>query len=159
VGLFGLLAGAIFASEIVLEYALLPKDNTGWGLIEYGIVLFLYFLCGLFVSYLHNSVKHGAIASIASAMLGSIIWLLFVLSVFYIFRGTARQELVFKAEGNFEDFAISGMTDFNTFIMEDFLGAAFFHLLLFPIFAAILGTVGSLLGKGLSHLRKQRYDS
>jgi hypothetical protein len=28
--LFGLLAGAVFAGEILLEYILLPQDNSGW---------------------------------------------------------------------------------------------------------------------------------
>jgi hypothetical protein len=87
-------------------------------------------------------------------MLSSVIWLIFVLLTFYLFRGTMRQELVFKAEGNFEDFARSGMKDFNTFVMEDFLGAGFFHLLLSPLFAAIFGGIGSMLGKGIVLLRK-----
>jgi len=38
---FGLLAGFIFAGEILLEYVLLPKDNTNWGLIEFGSVFAL----------------------------------------------------------------------------------------------------------------------
>jgi len=48
----------------------------------------------------------------------------------YAFRGSPRQVLVLRAEGNYEDFARSGMSDFNVFIMEDFMGATFFHLLL-----------------------------
>ncbi len=150
---FGLLAGATFAGEILLEYAVLPTDNTSWGAIEYGSVLTLFFLCGLLVSYQYKSIKSGVISSIMSAMLGSLVWLVFVLLFFYLFRGTARQELVFRAEGNYIDFANSGMADFNTFIMEDFFGAVFFHLLLSPLLAAILGTLGSLLGKGISHLK------
>lgn len=151
---FGLLAGTIFAGEILLEYAILPKDNTSWGTVAYSSVFALYFLSGLFVSYRYKSIKHGILSAIVSAMLSSIIWLIFTLIIFYIFRGTARQEFVFRAEGNFEDFAKSGMKDFNTFIMEDFFGAGFFHLLLSPLFATILGTISGLLGKGVVQLRK-----
>jgi hypothetical protein len=151
---FGLIAGIIFAGEILLEYWILPKDNTSWGLIEFSSVFALYFLSGLFVSYRYKGIKHGILAAIVSAMLSSIIWLIFTLITFYIFRGTARQEFVFRAEGNFEDFARSGMKDFNTFIMEDFLGAGFFHLLLSPLLATILGTISSMLGKGIVQLRK-----
>ena len=152
---FGLLAGLIFAGEIVLEYAILPKDNPIWGIIEFGSVFALYFLSGLFVSYRYKSIKHGILAAIVSAMLSSIIWLLCTLITFYVFRGTARQEVIFRAEGNFEDFARSGMKDFNVFVMEDLFGAGFYHLLLSPILATILGTMSSLFGKGIAQLRKQ----
>jgi hypothetical protein len=150
----GLLAGIIFAGEILLEYALLPSDNTRWGLLEFGGVFALYFLSGFWVAYRHKSIKAGNLAAIMTAMLSSVIWLIFLLLTFYLFRGTSRQEVVFAAEGTFADFAASGMSDFNTFVMEDLLGAGFFHLLLAPFLAAILGTIGSVLGKGMIRLRK-----
>ena len=90
-----------------------------------------------------------------TAMIASLIWLIAVLTVFYIFRGSPQQTQVFRAEGNYEDFAQSGMSDFNTFIMEDFLGAAFFHLLLGPLVAAILGIIGGLFGKVFAMLQNR----
>ena len=39
---------------------------------------------------------------------------------------------------NLADFAASGMKDFNVFIMEDFLGAVFFHSLIVPLAAALV---------------------
>ena len=149
VGVFGLLAGAVFAGEILLEYVLLPKDNTGSGVIEFGSVLALFFISGLVAAYRSKRMRVGVLASLGTAMLSSLIWLIFILLTFYGFRGTARQGLVFMAEGDYADFARSGMKDFNTFVMEDFLGAGFFHLLLAPLFAAILGWIGALLGKGM----------
>jgi hypothetical protein len=154
VAVFGLLAGIIFAGEILLEYALLPADNTNWGLIEFGGVFAIYFSAGVWAAYQSRNIKQGTLAAILSAMFSSVIWLIFVLVIFYLFRGTMRQELVFTAEGDFEDFARSGMKDFNTFVMEDFLGAGFFHLILSPLFAAILEGIGSMLGKGIVQLRK-----
>ncbi|MEI6290691.1 MAG: hypothetical protein WCP19_09685 [Chloroflexota bacterium] len=153
-GFFGLLSGTIFATEILLEYAVLPKDNTSWGIIEFSCVFTLYFLSSLAASYRLNSIKNGIRSSILSAMLSSIIWMIFVLVTFYIFKGTTRQELVFKAEGNYQDFSLSGMTDFNSFITEDFFGAVFFHLLLSPLIASILGTAGGWIGITLAKLRK-----
>jgi hypothetical protein len=152
----GLLAGLIFAGEILLEYALLPSDNTRWGLIEFGTVFVIYFLAGLWAAYQTRSIKFGTLAAVLTAMLSSVIWLLCLLLTFYLFRGTPRQELVLKAEGSFEDFARSGMSDFSTFIMEDQLGAGFFHLLLAPLIAAILGAIAGVLGKGLAQLRTHR---
>jgi hypothetical protein len=46
------------------------------------------------------------------------------------------------------------MSDFNAFIMEDFLGATFFHLLLGPLLASLLGLLGGLTGKGIRWLRR-----
>lgn len=155
-GLFGLVGGTIFAGEILLEYALLPQDNTNWGIIEFGGVFAIYFFSGLVIAYQQRSIRVGVLAGPVSAMFSSIIWLIFVFTTFYLFRGTARQAAVFTAEGNYADFAHSGMTDFNAFIMEDFLGAAFFHLLLAPCVAAILGIIGGTLGKGIVQFKKQQ---
>ena len=155
VGVFGLLAGAIFAGEILLEYAILPKSNTSWGVIEFGGVFAVYFLSSVVVAYRRKGIRYGILAAVVNSMLSSVVWLIFMLLMFYVFRDTTRQELVFTAEGNFEDFARSGMSDFNTFVMEDFLGAGFFHLLLGPIIATILGTIGGLLGKGIARIKKQ----
>ena len=150
-GQFGLLAGAIFATEIILEYVLLPSDNSSWGLIEYALVFAVIFGVGVALAYRCKGIRYGIQGSVVSGMLASVIWLIFVLLVFYIFRGSARQALVFAAEGNYADFASSGMQDFNAFIMEDFFGGGFFHLVLFPILVAILGTLAGLVGKGLAH--------
>jgi len=152
-GRFGLIAGIIFLGEILIEYIILPKNNTNWGLIEFGSVFFLYFLSSLWVSYQSARLRSGIVTAILSAMLSALIWLITMLVMFYLFQGTDRQVEVFRAEGTYEDFARSGMTDFNTFIMEDLLGAGFFHLLLGPILASILGAIGGLLGRGIAKIR------
>jgi hypothetical protein len=149
-GVFGLLAGAIFAGEILLEYAILPTDNTGWGVIEFGGAFALYFFSSLIAAYRCKDIRCGILTAVVSAMLSSVIWLLFILLTFYLFRGTTRQEHVFLVEGNYADFARSGMRIFSAFVMEDFLGAGFFHLLLGPILAAILGSIGGLSGLGIA---------
>ena len=152
-GIFGLLAGTIFGLEILLEYIILPKDNTSWGLIEFGSVFGLYWLSSLVVAYRRKNVRDGILTAGMSAMLSSLIWLIILFVTFYIFRGSARQEQVFLAEGNYQDFAQSGMTDFNAFVMEDFLGAACFHLVLGPAIAVILGIVGGFLGLWISRIK------
>ena len=151
--IIGLLAGIIFTGEIAWEYIALPSNNTSAGPIEFGIVFALYFLSALIVTYRTGQLRQGILTAICGAMIGSLIWLIAVLAIFYIFRGSSQQTQVFRAEGNFEDFARSGMSDFNTFIIEDFMGAGFFHLLLGPIIATILGTAGGLIGKGLARFR------
>ena len=149
----GLLAGAVFVGEVILEYIILPTDNTQLGLAEFGLVFAIYFIAGVYVAYKRCPFRLSVLATTSSAIIGSLIWFIAILACFYLFFGTDRQSRVFRAEGNYEDFRRSGMTDFPTFIMEDFLGAGFFHLLLGPMIAAILATAGSLVGRGLARLR------
>jgi len=152
---FGLLAGAVFAIEVLLEYVLLPTDNTLFGLVEFGLVFCLYFAAALVVALRTGSLKNALLSSVASAFIASLLWVIVVLMVFYIFRGSAQQALVLRAEGDYEDFARSGLSDFNAFIMEDFMGATFYHLLLGPLVAAVLGFLGGLLGKASAALIKK----
>jgi hypothetical protein len=79
VAVLGLLAGIIFVGEILLEYALLPADNTSWGLIEIGAVFAIYFLAGVWAAYQSRNIKQGTLAAILSAMFSSVIWLIVVL--------------------------------------------------------------------------------
>jgi len=152
--LFGLLAGGIFVAEILLEYWLLPADNTTMGLVEYGLVLALFLAAGLWVAYQTKSWRSGLLAALWSAVVAGMIWYITVLLVFYLFNGTPQQVQVFQAEGNYADFARSGLADFNAFVMEDFMGAGFFHSLLLPLMAAIFGSVGAAIGKALARPRK-----
>jgi len=153
--LFGLIAGAVFAAEIILEYILLPKDNSRYGMVEFGTVLTLYAVAGFVAGRRLKSVKSAVLTSVGSAFIASLIWVIVVLLVFYAFRGSPRQGLVLRAEGDYEDFARSGMSNFDAFIMEDFMGATFFHLLLGLIVAAILGAVGGVLGKLVARVQRR----
>jgi hypothetical protein len=138
-------AGFVFVFEVVLEYIFLPADNTRMGFVEFGLVFLIWALAGAFAANRHQSVWAGTIAATATAMISSLIWFIAVLTTFYCFYGSPRQELVFRAEGNYDDFARSGMADFHTFVMEDFFGAGFYHLLLGPLIAAVLGAVAGCI--------------
>jgi hypothetical protein len=142
----GLLAGGIFLGETALEYYLLPADNTLLGQLEYGGAFLLFFIAGAVGARQSARCRVGVVAAAGSALLASLIWVIVVLGFFYTFRGTPQQGQVFLAEGNFTDFAASGMKSFGVWIMEDFLGAVFFHSLLAPLAAAVVGALGSLLG-------------
>lgn len=150
----GLLAGIVFAGEILLEYLLLPADNTLFGLVEFGLVFLIYAGASGWLTARGNRLRAGVLGAVATAMISSLIWCIALFVVFYLFTGTARQVAVFRAEGNYDDFQRSGMGDFNAFIMEDFLGATFFHLLLGPLLAAALGAIGGLIGMVLGRLRR-----
>ena len=152
--LFGLIAGFIYAGEIILEYILLPTDNTNYGYVEYGSLLFVWLLSSLIAAYASKSLRQGILTAVTSAMIASLLWDVVLLIVLYAFHATPQQASVWQAEGEYQDFARSGLKDFYTFTVEDMMGATFYHLLLGPIVAVILGVVGGLLGKLFARTRK-----
>jgi hypothetical protein len=144
---FGLLAGAVYAGEIVLEYVTLPADNSPYALVEFGAIFLLYFAAGLTAARRTGRARDGIWAAVTAALISTLIWYIVLLAATFAMRGTFQQAAVMRAEGNLEDFARSGMTDFPAWFMQDLLGAGFFHLLLGPIVAAVLGGAGALAGK------------
>jgi hypothetical protein len=155
-GRFALAAGAVYAAEIVLEYALLPKDNTPWGVVEFCLVFLVIAAAGATAAWRGRRLRTGLVAGVWTAMGASLIWYVVLLAVFYAFRGTPQQSQVLHAEGNFEDFRRSGLADMDVFVMGDMLGAGFYHLLLSPIFGVILGGVGGLAGLAARRLYRAR---
>ncbi|MEI6407808.1 MAG: hypothetical protein WCR52_00360 [Bacteroidota bacterium] len=155
---FGSIIGFVFAAEILLEYRWLPDSalNTRMGYFEFGTAFFLYLCAGFWSAFKTRRFLSALLTPLWSAAFASLIWLCVVLLVFYMFHGTERQTAVLQAEGDFEDFKQSGMTDFNAFILQDFWGAGFFHLLLGPVIAGILGSLGAGLSLLLSFFSKRR---
>jgi hypothetical protein len=146
---FGLVAAMIYAVEIGLEYVLLPSDNTQYGFVEFGLVFLCYLAAGFIASRTTRRVSNGAMTAVAAALISSLLWYIVLLLITYSMKGTPQQASVFRAEGNMEDFARSGSANFDAWLMQDFLGAGFFHLLLGVVVGAILGCLGGLAGKAL----------
>ncbi len=146
--IFGLIIGSIYFLEIILEYILLPGSqlNLLMGKIEFGLAFVLFFISGVWSVRATRKYFSSVLTSFWCGMVSSLIWLCAVLLVFYLFHDTSQQMAVLQAEGDFEDFKRSGMIDLNAFIIQDFWGAGFFHLLLSPIVATILGSIGGLFG-------------
>lgn len=157
-GRFGLAIGGIFAAEMLFEYLALPnsKGNERLGYVEFGGMLLILFLAGLEGGRQTGKIGSGVLTAIWSAMIGSLIWVGSLLTTYYAFLGTARQERVLAADQVFEDFKASGMTDLRAFIMQDYLGGVFFHLLLGLMVATILGTLGALTAKLVTRLLRPR---
>ncbi len=155
---FGLAAGAVFAAEILLEYILLPDSagNARMGLVEYGTVLILFFVAAFWGARTSGSTRAGLLAAVWAALVASLVWYGLVLLVFYAYHGTPAQAQVMLAEGNLEDFQRSGMRNFDAFIYQDFLGAGFFHSILVPAAAGIVGLAGGLLGRVTRSLGREK---
>jgi hypothetical protein len=152
----GLAAGAVYAAEILSEYAVRPADNTAWGLTEFGVVFTLFLTAGGVSAWRTGRLGPAALAGLWTAMISALCWYAVALAVFYAFRGTPAQEAVLRAEGDYDDFRSSGMTDFRLFMMQDFLGAGFFHLLLSPLLGTLLGGFGAASGLIARRLRPRQ---
>lgn len=148
-GWFGLFIGGLFALEMLVEYLFLPssKGNEQLAYVEFGGMFLFLFLSGFRGGQVTGRVGYGVLTALCSTLIGSLIWVFSLLSTYYIFMGTARQEQVLAADQVFEDFKQSGMTDLRAFIMQDYLGGVFFHLLLGMVVAGILGFMGGLAAK------------
>lgn len=143
----GLLASVVFTSEIILEYILLPKDNTLWEILVYGIVFTLYSLSGLIGTYRTNKLWQGVISSVGSSVIATLLWAIATLIIFYIFLGTPQQAQVFQARWSYQIFALD--RDPNAFVMEEFMGLIFLNLIIGPLAALVLGLVGGVVGKAI----------
>jgi len=139
----GLAAAAIYAGEIVLEYVRQPKDNTSWGLVEFAAVFACFAMAGAGGAARSRRMWPAVQAALWTAVVATLVWYAVLLAVSLALRGTAAQVAVFRAEGDYDDFRRSGLSDFNVFAMQDLFGAGFYHLLLSPIFAAVLGALGA----------------
>ena len=151
----GLAAGAVFAAEILLEYVCLPPNNVVWGYIEFGAVFLIYALAAAWVASNRRTIGGAVGVAIVAAVISSLLWCLVLLLAFYAYEGTSAQAAVLIAEGEPEDFLRSGMSDYRTFLIEDLYGATFFHLLLGPMLAALIGLISSSLMLALTRLLRR----
>lgn len=144
---FGVAAGAVYATEILVEYVLLPNDNTPYGYVEFGLVFLAYLLSGFMASVQTRRALSGPKVAIGSALISTLLWYIVLLTTTYVMKGTTQQAAVFRAEGNLDDFAHSGSRNFEAWLMQDFLGAGFYHMILAILIATVLGILGGAIGK------------
>ena len=153
--LFGFIIGAIFLVQIASEY-LFPVtgqiDQT-WGYIAFGGLPLWYLLASLIGAYLTRSLRAGVLAAMFSAIISSLIWINVLYLLYFFFLHTPQELQVLAADNTLADFKRSGIHDLSTFVMQDYLGGSFFHLLLSPLVAAFIGILGAILGKGLRRLQ------
>ncbi|MGA7412253.1 MAG: hypothetical protein WBW33_17380 [Bryobacteraceae bacterium] len=59
---FGLVAAAIYATEILLEY-MFPRDNTSYGVVEFGLVFLSYLTAGFIAALQTRLARNGLMAA------------------------------------------------------------------------------------------------
>jgi hypothetical protein len=138
----GVVAAAVLVPSLLIEYIGKTVNNG----IMFGTAALLWFLAGILAASRTGRIRDAVLSSTLSGMLSSLANVAALLASYYILRGSALQDRFFRTEGDYEDFAHSGATDFIAWAVADMFGGAFFHLLLGVFIAAALGTVaGSLV--------------
>lgn len=146
---FGIAVTVVYLLVVEGEYMVrVPASRAGMlGMVMVVAVFSLFLLAGIGSAYRAGQILAGTLAAVWSALIGTGAWFSIVMFTYYAFLGTAQQEYVLKLE-NHDDFVRSGMTDFRAFVLQDFMGAGFYHLLISPLFAGILGSIGGVMGIG-----------
>ncbi len=71
---FGLFAASIYAIEIVLEYVLLPRDNTRYGYVEFGLIFLCYLGAGFIAGLTTSRVRSGLNTAMGAALISTLVW-------------------------------------------------------------------------------------
>ena len=64
-----------------------------------------------------------------------------------IAAGDGAADRVLRAEGTYDDFHRSGLSSLEAFVLQDFWGAGFFHLLAALLLAVLFGLPAAILGR------------
>ena len=151
---FGAAVAVLFLVQFLYGYLapLTEAQNAMLANITFGGLFLLLFLAGLWTALRTGHIRQGLSAAVWSAMIGSIAWFSLLFITYYLFIGTAQETRQLVVDQTTADFQASGMSDLRAFIMQDYLGGGFFHLVLGPLAAAVFGTAGGLIGKGIAGL-------
>jgi hypothetical protein len=144
----GVLCAVVFVPSILIEYTGRTVDNQ----VTLAAIAACCSIAAGIAAWRSRRVVVAVYASTLSAMIGLLAFVIAVLGSYALLRGTALQDRFFRTEGDYDDFARSGMTDFNTWAIADFFGGVFFHLLLGALIAAVLGVVAGALVTGYLRL-------
>ncbi|HWE38913.1 MAG TPA: hypothetical protein VG406_20355 [Isosphaeraceae bacterium] len=143
----GLALGAFFAAQVLVEYIIpvTPRIDSALGMVVFGSLPIWFLASGIVGGRRGGSVRAGIASASLTAVFGTLAWFLIILLSLEAFRGTPQQERVLNADMVVDDFRRSGMTDFRAFVLQDYWGGGFFHMLLSPILATPFGALGGWL--------------
>jgi hypothetical protein len=127
--------------------------NSKISMFVYGVYLLLLVGVAARGGFITRRVRGGLVAAFWHICVAQLIWLFCEFGSYYLLSRTPVGLMFIQTEMG-QDFARSGASDFQTFVIGDFFGACFFHLLLIGLVAvALFGSAGAALGKGLAAWR------
>ena len=145
--LFGLLSSIILSGDLISGY-LIHDGNTSarTSLIAYGLFFILIIASAVRGFRQTGKFTSGLAAAVWCVLVALLIWFCVEFVAYYIFASTPSGMAFIQDEMQL-DFTRSGATDYQAFVISDFYGAGFFHLLLGLIIALILGSIGAGIGR------------
>ena len=144
----GVAFAALYLALILAEFL---------GLRDHLDVLYLFIaaaaIAGFWAGLRSGQWRQGVMAGFWSLLLGTALWTAGDLLINYAFWGSPQQYGFMLFDGAVEDYRRAGGGDWNAFLIQDILGAAFFHPWLSVIVGAIAGVGGGVLARGMIMLR------
>ncbi|HEX7432388.1 MAG TPA: hypothetical protein VF326_01925 [Anaerolineaceae bacterium] len=149
--------GGIWLGLDLLSNYFIYRDgatNSKISLVVYGVYFLLMLVTAIRGSVITKRFVAGLTAALWYVLADQLIWFTVEFSSYYLFSRTAVGT-VFIHEEMYADFVRSGGHNFQTFVIGDFFGAGFFHLLLIGLVAVLLvGSIGAGIGKLISSRRQ-----
>ena len=82
-------------------------------MVEFGLVFLSYLTAGFIAALQTRLARNGLLAALGAALISTLLWYIVLLTITYAMKGTPRQAMVFRAEGNLDDFAHNGSANFE----------------------------------------------
>ena len=152
-------AGGLWLGLDLLSNYFIYRDgstNSKISLIVYGVYFLL--LVGVAASGARATgrIKSGMVAALWYTLPAQLIWLCSEFACYYLFSRTVIGTRFIETEmhDDFERHGAGG--DFQTYVIGDFFGAGFFHLLLIGLVGVLLfGSLGAAIGKVIAALKRR----
>jgi hypothetical protein len=145
---YGFLFGIIYVGILLIEYTLpVATDFTSFGLFIVGFLFILSFVVGFMAFQQEGSLKVSVRLAAQTLLLGTLIWTTGYLLIQYLSWDSPQQHRALLAEGTYDDFKRSNMTDFEAFLLQDTQGGIFFHPILTTIISILFGAIGGFMAK------------
>jgi uncharacterized membrane protein len=149
VQLLTLVCGTLSAGVLIWSDVIQYSGRTASNSIVVAVAAGSWLVAGIIVAWWTNRIRDAVLSSILSAEIGSLANVGFILGSYYVLRGSALQAQFFRTEGTYDDFANSGSRDFDSFVIGDLFGGAFFHLVFGVLVAATFGAIVALMTIGV----------
>ena len=153
----GLAAGVWLGVDLLSNYFIYRDGptNSKISLLVYGVYFLLLLSTALRGSQITNRFRDGLTAALWYIIPAQLIWFMVEFGAYYLFAHTPVGEQFIQTEMG-ADFVRSGGHNFQVFVIGDFFGAGFFHLLLIGLLAVlVIGSAGAGLGKLIGTQRKR----
>jgi hypothetical protein len=141
----GAAVGLLYGLVLVAEYAsaAVSRHDVLLGYLIVAALAGAALLAGGLGAHRGRGFRAGLSSALWTAIAEYLVWYPVVLLIHHTYHGTAAETRALRAEGTYDEFARSRMTDFRAFVVQDLFGAGFYHLIADVILALALGSAAA----------------